>query len=376
MIFRKNPGFTLMITISFFTQIMGQTQFSIEGPRTPTSDPLAEIKTGSESGILTLGLSVQAISNLVGTGIAGQFTGSSAGIVGSGFNIFGVQGSSESGIGVKGLSQNSFGGYFINDSKNNSDLVIGGNLTNANGIISSDPDFSGSSLFIRSNNSLLLQLDHDNNGDAFFTLQNGSGSAILSIGESGDMSLGGNSNLNQPHLLITETESNDFARLRLKSTSTNDYWDIAGGGALNNELNIYRSNVGNVVQFHAIGNPITTASGAYLSSAGVWTNAPAPISPARNLLEKVDHKSILEALSALPMYYWNSPAKLRTRHLTPSSEDFYSAFGLGEDNRHLAPSDMAAVALVAIQELMGENNNLRQEIEQIKRQLELLTAQQ
>ena len=103
MIFRKKSGFTLMITISSFTLLIGQTQMSVEGFRTANSDPLVEIKTGSDSGTLTLGLSVQAISNLVGTGIAGQFTGSSAGIVGSGFNIVGVQGSSESGIGIKGF---------------------------------------------------------------------------------------------------------------------------------------------------------------------------------------------------------------------------------------------------------------------------------
>ncbi len=38
----------------------------------------------------------------------------------------------------------------------------------------------------------------------------------------------------------------------------------------------------------------------------------------------------------------------QTRHMGPVAEDFFAAFGLGADDRHIAPKDVAGVALVAI----------------------------
>ncbi len=37
------------------------------------------------------------------------------------------------------------------------------------------------------------------------------------------------------------------------------------------------------------------------------------------------------------------------------AQDFHAAFGLGIDERHVAASDLAGVALAAIQELSDEN---------------------
>jgi hypothetical protein len=47
--------------------------------------------------------------------------------------------------------------------------------------------------------------------------------------------------------------------------------------------------------------------------------------------------------------------------MSPAAEDFYQAFGCGEDDQHLAPSDMAAVALAAVQALHIENEALKNE---------------
>jgi hypothetical protein len=300
--------------------------------------------------------------NLTGFGLAGRFTGSSAGIVAGGFKDFGILGISEAGFGVKGESLSSYGGYFINSEKSKPDLVVGGNLTNASGIIASDPDFSASGLLLRSNNSLLVQLDHDNNSDGFFALHNGAGSAVMSVGEAGDMALIGNSTLTKPHLLLTETEAGDYARLRLKSTSTTDFWDIAGGSFLNSQLNFYHSNVGNILQLNSLGNPITTSTGAYLSPSGVWTNASA-FSSARRVAKAVDPLNILSELNKLQIHYWKSDGPDQIKHIAPSAEDFYRAFGCGEDDQHLAASDMAAVALAAIQALEKENLELKKTVQ-------------
>lgn len=189
-------------------------------------------------------------------------------------NDIGLKSKSTTDIGVFGESAFSFGGKFINTQKDNPDLVIGGNITNANGIIASDPSFPGSSLNIRSYNSLFLQLDYNNDSDGFFSIKNGSGSTVMAIGEQGDMVLEGDSQSNRPQLLLKETEDTDYARLRLMNNSNNQYWDIAAGGTNNGELNFFRVNEGNILQLHTFGNPITTSTGAYLSPDGVWTDAP------------------------------------------------------------------------------------------------------
>ncbi len=44
----------------------------------------------------------------------------------------------------------------------------------------------------------------------------------------------------------------------------------------------------------------------------------------------------------------HSPDAPQTRHMGPVAEDFHAAFGLGADDRHIAPRDVAGVALAAI----------------------------
>ena len=52
----------------------------------------------------------------------------------------------------------------------------------------------------------------------------------------------------------------------------------------------------------------------------------------------------------------------RIRHLGPMAQDFRSAFGLGEDNRHIdTVADSEGVALAAIQGLYRQNRALERE---------------
>ncbi len=59
---------------------------------------------------------------------------------------------------------------------------------------------------------------------------------------------------------------------------------------------------------------------------------------------------ILRQLEELSLSSWNYKVDPdRVRHLGPMAEDFYAAFGLGRDDQHLSPRDLAAVALAAVQ---------------------------
>jgi len=61
----------------------------------------------------------------------------------------------------------------------------------------------------------------------------------------------------------------------------------------------------------------------------------------------VVHKVIEQPISS-----WSYKAEaLSTRHLGPVAQDFYAAFGFGEDDKHITTVDEGGAALAAIQGL-------------------------
>ena len=64
-----------------------------------------------------------------------------------------------------------------------------------------------------------------------------------------------------------------------------------------------------------------------------------------------DPRAALRAVSVLPLAHWSYTADAGVRHVGPMAEDFYRAFGVGSDDKHIAPGDQAGVALLAIQGL-------------------------
>jgi hypothetical protein len=68
--------------------------------------------------------------------------------------------------------------------------------------------------------------------------------------------------------------------------------------------------------------------------------------------QALDPEAVLDKVAQIPMSAWSyksDPSSLR--HVGPMAEDFYAAFGLGADDKHIAINDSAGVALVAIQGL-------------------------
>jgi len=81
----------------------------------------------------------------------------------------------------------------------------------------------------------------------------------------------------------------------------------------------------------------------------------------RNAKEKfaaVSSRAVLDKVAALPISEWNFKNEPATRHLGPMAQDFYSAFNVGTDEKHIAPIDEGGVALAAIQ---GLNEKLETE---------------
>ena len=98
------------------------------------------------------------------------------------------------------------------------------------------------------------------------------------------------------------------------------------------------------------GKVINTSTGAYLSSGGTWTNS--SDRQAKENIEAVDAQDVLDRLVIVPISTWNYIAQDATvQHMGPMAQDFHAAFGLGEDDRHIAALDLSGANTAAIQAL-------------------------
>jgi hypothetical protein len=110
-----------------------------------------------------------------------------------------------------------------------------------------------------------------------------------------------------------------------------------------------------------VGTNSTNGNGAYLTSGGMWMNA-----SDRNLKEDIsspDSKDVLEKIKKLSVTKWKYKGTSEY-HIGPMAQDFYDAFNLGTDNKHIGTTDPAGVALIAIQELAVQNDSLKNVITQ------------
>lgn len=89
----------------------------------------------------------------------------------------------------------------------------------------------------------------------------------------------------------------------------------------------------------------------------------------KQAIEPVDADTVLAKLEALPIAEWQYVKARSQRHMGPMAEDFHAVFGLGPDDKHIAPKDLAGVALAAIKALKSENEQLKNENEAIRARL-------
>jgi len=97
---------------------------------------------------------------------------------------------------------------------------------------------------------------------------------------------------------------------------------------------------------------------------------------AKEKFEPVSTRDVLEKVAALPVSRWSYKTDSETRHVGPMAQDFYAAFNVGTDDKHIGLGDEGGVALAAIQGLNekveSENAELRAENADLKERLERL----
>lgn len=162
----------------------------------------------------------------------------------------------------------------------------------------------------------------------------------------------------------------DSRRGGVASTGANQFIINAEGGVC---INAKPADVSLTVTNGAVIDTITagtiTASGNILSVKG---NISAPFGDicgltmcgvsdrnAKQGFAPVDARATLDKVAALPISTWSFKANPGTRHLGPMAQDFYAAFSVGADDKHIATVDEEGAALAAIQ---GLNQELKEEI--------------
>jgi hypothetical protein len=122
----------------------------------------------------------------------------------------------------------------------------------------------------------------------------------------------------------------DSTPVAFSSTTTNEFAVRASGGAR-----------------FVTGNPGLTVFGPVTAMAFNTSSD-------RNLKEHlgaVKPREVLDQVASLPIWRWNFKADAGTPHIGPTAQDFYAAFSVGSDDRHIATVDADGVALAAIQGL-------------------------
>ena len=122
------------------------------------------------------------------------------------------------------------------------------------------------------------------------------------------------------------------------------------------------------------GGFINTSTGAFLSTGGTWTNNSDRTK--KHDLRPLKTKDVLDKVARMPISSWSYKAeKPSVRHIGPMAQDFYKAFGLGLDNKHITTIDEAGVALAAIQGLVAQKKTLDRKVHRLERQNQTLREQ-
>lgn len=146
-------------------------------------------------------------------------------------------------------------------------------------------------------------------------------------------------------------------------------WSDANGPCVSTNDNQFIARAsGGFVFYTAAG----TANGAELTpGSGDWT-ALSDRDSKKNFAP-VDPREVLERVSVIPITMWSwKPEDPSSRHMGPMAQDFYSAFGLGNNEKRINNTDAHGVSLAAIQGLYQLVKEKDGEIKELKARLTAL----
>ncbi len=119
-----------------------------------------------------------------------------------------------------------------------------------------------------------------------------------------------------------------------------------------NAANQFRARATGGVQFvTAIDGSGNDSAGVQVASGGgSWSSL--SDRAAKQNFSAIDAREILQRVAQMPILKWNYKTQdARVQHIGPMAQDFYAAFNVGEDEKHITTIDADGVSLAAIQGL-------------------------
>jgi hypothetical protein len=147
------------------------------------------------------------------------------------------------------------------------------------------------------------------------------------------------------------------------NTAAGDYSFVVGRRAKNNDTNHkgvflfadstdadFNSTLANEFAARANGGfRFVSSSGTCTTTGGGWSCT--SDRNAKTNFAMVDARQVLLKVSGLPIQTWSFKDNTAIRHMGPMAQDFYAAFGLGQDDKTISTIDLDGVALASIQGL-------------------------
>lgn len=126
-----------------------------------------------------------------------------------------------------------------------------------------------------------------------------------------------------------------------------------------------------VSSINAFGNPI---AGVQLAAGGGSWSSLSDRNAKQNLAD-INGSEILNKVLSLKISDWNYISQKKAiRHIGPMAQDFYAAFGVGEDDKHITTVDADGVALAGIQALARQNEKLQEKVCELEETLKRLLS--
>jgi hypothetical protein len=142
--------------------------------------------------------------------------------------------------------------------------------------------------------------------------------------------------------------------------------DSFDGDVISTVPNEFTARASGGVRFFS--NSALTAGVTLAPGSGSWSSV-----SDRNLKDNIQPlagRQLLDKLLAVSISTWNYKSQDPSiRHAGPMAQDFHAAFGLGEDDKHIAGIDADGVALAAIQTLYRIVLEKEQQIDRLTEQL-------
>lgn len=211
-------------------------------------------------------------------------------------------------------------------------------------------------------------------GVAFGRLCTAAGSSTFAVGDqnvasgAASVALGyhAHTNARQGSFVFSDRSSIDTLRAGVNHSAN---WRTSGGFRIFTSSNLSTgvtlqsgASVSNWGQSNAV---ISTSTGAYLSTSGVWTNV-SDVNR-KHLFKSVSGEDILNKLRNIPIQQWSYLTDDdKVRHVGPTAQDFHAAFGLGNDERTIGTIDADGIALAGVQALEARTSKQAAEVDSLK----------